>query len=322
MDIRMRYVKMVYEQRSFTRAAEKLFISQPSLSAMVKKVEAELGTAIFDRGTTPLELTEAGQAYIEYIEEIEQNEALLNEKLWDIQNLNKGHISVGGSNYILANILPLILQCIMPYYPGIVFETVEENSFSLHQMLLSGALDFVIDSSSTEDSSLSYHNLFEERILLAVPTQDPINSRLIQYQINVSDLGHIQWKSICLPHELARMVLNRPFILLKSENDMYQRARDVFLYFKLQPQVILYLDQLNTSLQYTAHGLGSSFVTDTLFQYGNHYPNICLYAIDTPSCQRKLCVVHKRGKYISKAGKLFIQTAQKLFFVDIKNENL
>ena len=94
----MRYVKMVYEQGSFTKAAEKLFISQPSLSAMVKKTETELGTAIFDRSSTPLELTEAGQAYLEYIDATARNEALLNEKLWDIQNLNKGHICIGGSN--------------------------------------------------------------------------------------------------------------------------------------------------------------------------------------------------------------------------------
>ena len=94
----MRYVKMVYEQGSFTKAAEKLFISQPSLSAMVKKTETELGAAIFDRSSTPLELTEAGQAYLEYIDATARNEALLNEKLWDIQNLNKGHICIGGSN--------------------------------------------------------------------------------------------------------------------------------------------------------------------------------------------------------------------------------
>ena len=57
MDTRMRYIKTVYEQRSFTKAAEKLYISQPSLSAMVKKAESELGAAIFDRSANPLELT-------------------------------------------------------------------------------------------------------------------------------------------------------------------------------------------------------------------------------------------------------------------------
>lgn len=313
MDTRMRYIKMVYEQRSFTKAAEKLYISQPSLSAMIKKAEAELGTAIFDRSSTPLELTEAGQAYIEYIEATARNEALLNEKLWDIQNLNKGHICIGGSNYILSNILPLILRRMIPRYPGIVFETVETNSFLLHQMLLTGTLDLVIDSSSTEAPSLVYHDLFEEHILLAIPAADPINDRLMQYQITPQQLAVPGQERRCLPSELARATLEHPFILLKSENDMYQRASAVFRHYKLQPQVLLQLDQLNTSLQYTVYGLGYSFVTDTLFRYGKNPPDICLYAVDVPSCWRKLCIVHKKGKYISKAGRLFIQTAQEIF---------
>lgn len=313
MDTRMRYIKMVYEQRSFTKAAEKLHISQPSLSAMVKKTEAELGAAIFDRSSTPMELTEAGQAYMEYIEATARNEALLNEKLWDIQNLNKGHLRVGGSNYILSNILPPLLQRIIPRYPGIVFETVETNSFQLHQMLLTGALDLVIDSSSTEAPSLIYHDLFEEHILLAIPAADPMNGRLAGYRISPRQLADPGLERRSLPRALARAALEHPFILLKSENDMYQRASGVFRHYKLQPQVLLQLDQLNTSLQYTAYGLGYSFVTDTLFRYGKGHPDICLYAVDAPSCWRKLCIVHKRGKYVSQAGKLFIQTAQEIF---------
>lgn len=313
MDTRMRYIRMVYEQRSFTKAAEKLYISQPSLSAMVKKAEAELGAAIFDRSAVPLELTEAGQAYMDFIEETARNEAILNEKLWDIQNLNKGHVCVGGSNYILSNILPLVLRRILPSYPDILFETVEENSFSLRQMLFSGALDLVIDSSSAEDSALIYHRLFEERILLAVPAADPVNERLAPYRIIAAQLADKEWTELCLPPEHMRAALKRPFILLKSENDMYQRASAVFRHYKLQPRVVLQLDQLNTSLQYTGYGLGCSLVTDTLFRYGSIRPDICLYAIDAPACRRRLCVVHKKGKYISKAGNLFIQTAQEIF---------
>ena len=65
----------------------------------------------------------------------------------------------------------------LPNYPGIIFETVEENSFSLRQMLLAGTLDLVIDSSSTESPTLLYHDLFEEHILLAIPASDPINDK-------------------------------------------------------------------------------------------------------------------------------------------------
>ena len=60
----MEYIYTVYKERSFTKAAKKLFISQPSLSASVKHIEEKVGYPIFDRGTKPISLTECGRKYI------------------------------------------------------------------------------------------------------------------------------------------------------------------------------------------------------------------------------------------------------------------
>ena len=125
METRLKYVYEVYLAGSFTKAAQKLYISQPSLSAMVKKAEADLGSTIFERTCSPLELTEEGQAYIEFIQQGMKNEDILNEKLSDIRNLSKGRIRVGGSNYVLSSIMPEILKHILFQYPGIQIELVE-----------------------------------------------------------------------------------------------------------------------------------------------------------------------------------------------------
>ena len=66
----MEYIYTVYKERSFTKAAKKLFISQPSLSASVKHIEEKVGYPIFDRGTKPISLTECGRKYIESVEKI------------------------------------------------------------------------------------------------------------------------------------------------------------------------------------------------------------------------------------------------------------
>jgi len=68
------YVYAVWQERSFSKAAARLYISQPSLSAKIKKIEDELGAVIFDRSTTPLRLTEFGQIYINAITEVKQIE--------------------------------------------------------------------------------------------------------------------------------------------------------------------------------------------------------------------------------------------------------
>ena len=70
------YVYEVYEEKSFSKAAQKLYISQPALSTAIKKVEKKLGRPIFDRSTNPISLTPSGEIYIEAIEKLfalEQN---------------------------------------------------------------------------------------------------------------------------------------------------------------------------------------------------------------------------------------------------------
>ena len=313
METRYRYVYEVYTERSFTKAAEKLYISQPSLSAMVKKVETELGAAIFDRSASPLELTEEGQAFIEYIQQGLQNEDILSEKLADIQNLHTGKLRIGGSNYVLSSIMPQIIKQIQDQHPRIKFELVEERSFALRKLLEDGELDLVIDSFDIQENPLFCHRLFTERILLAVPSKDPINSKLSSYRITPSRLATKKYTDILLPHESAVELLRKPFVLLKTENNMYQQAINTFHSFDIQPSIRLSLDQLITSLQYTEAGLGCSFVTDTLFHYDNRKHDVCLYALDGRYTHRDMSIVHKKNRYLSNAARMFIQVAQEHF---------
>jgi DNA-binding transcriptional LysR family regulator len=314
MDAKLRYVYMVYKEKSFTRAAERLYISQPSLSAMVKKAEQEFGAIIFDRTSSPLELTQAGQAYIEYIERVSQCEDTLNEKLWDIQNLGKGSVRLGGSNYVLSSIVPLILRQLMPRYPGIQIELIEEKSSTLRRMIQEKELDLVIDSFYLEDEALVYHHLLDEQILLAIPEGDEANERLRPFRLTPGQIRQGGSPSAPLPAEEIRQLLARPFILLKPENDMFRQAKIIFDQFDRKPEALLQLDQLVTSLQYTEAALGCSFVTDTLFRYGDWGKHIYLYAVgEQRSPSRELCIVHKRGKYVSNPCRLLIQTAQQVF---------
>ena len=89
------YVLEVYKERSFSKAAQNLFISQPSLSARIKKIEEELGTTLFDRSSCPLQLTESGRIYIEAAQEIAQIEQNVENHINSLNTLKTGHISIG-----------------------------------------------------------------------------------------------------------------------------------------------------------------------------------------------------------------------------------
>ena len=94
----MRYIYEVYKERSFSKAAQNLYISQPSLSAAVKKIENRIGAPLFDRSTSPIRLTDCGREYIRCAEKIMdiQNEF---ENFINGQNeLQTGQLSIGASN--------------------------------------------------------------------------------------------------------------------------------------------------------------------------------------------------------------------------------
>ena len=90
------YIYEIYREKSFSVAAKKFFVSQPALSAMVKKVETGLGVTIFDRSTSPITLTEAGKIYIKSIEEMRSLKKRLQEELNDLCALKTGTLVVSG----------------------------------------------------------------------------------------------------------------------------------------------------------------------------------------------------------------------------------
>ena len=84
MQQEMEYIYEVYRERNFTRAAENLFITQPALSMAIQKAEERIGIPIFDRSTRPISLTDAGEAYIEYIESARHLDAEFDRHIRDI----------------------------------------------------------------------------------------------------------------------------------------------------------------------------------------------------------------------------------------------
>ena len=113
----MEYVYEVYKEKSFSKAARKMFISQPSLSANVKRVEQKLGYPIFDRSTKPLELTEFGKNYIRSIEQILSVKNEFANYVNDLGDLKTGNLILGGSSLFSSWILPPLMGEFARRYP-------------------------------------------------------------------------------------------------------------------------------------------------------------------------------------------------------------
>ena len=305
------YVWEVYKTKSFTKAAENLYISQPSLSAAIKKLEENLGAQLFERLGGGVQLTEIGKEYILAAEKILEIQNEFDKRVSDIHNLETGKISVGGTNYLSSYLLPKIVKRFKELYPKIDVTLVEANSLTLCNMIKNGELDIIIDSFDETLKEYDGEALTNEKILLCVPKEYEINKSLSDFSISPEEIFE-NW-NVCerIPPISLKKFKNQSFITLKHGNDMAHRAEEFFEESEICPEISFTVDQLNISYALSASGMGACFLTDTLFKYGKLFKgDVVLYNIDVKKPYRTLYVAYKKNKYVSFATRKFIELAK------------
>lgn len=306
----MDYVYAVFEERSFTRAAEKLYISQPALSSTIKKLEKDLGYPIFERSGKEIRPTYVGEKYLQAAEEIRLIRKNLEREIDDLLHLRKGKIVVGSTTFIVSNVLPVLLKRFGEKYPDIEIEILVEQSTVLYEKLEKGLVDIAIDNALAREPDYCYIPLFQEHILLGVPEDMPINQSCRKLQLPAETIRSRNCDYSQLPKVSVSKFQELPFILLKSGNKMRQLSGSIFSESGINPRVCFEFDQLMTSISFAESGFGICFLTDTILRYVGPCKNIVYYQPDTAFADRTLYVLHKKNKYLSFACKELIAFLQ------------
>ena len=158
------YIRTVAQEGNITAAAKKLYVSQPSLSQMIRQVETEYGVTLFDRTVSPLRLTYAGEKYLEAANVmLTANERLENE-LREIRQENSGLLRLGISVQRAIQILPVALPWFTMQYPKVSVDLREEGSARLEKLLEDGEIDLALAAIESVSPQLSY-TLIEKEII-------------------------------------------------------------------------------------------------------------------------------------------------------------
>lgn len=302
-----KYVYEVYKERSFTKAAQNLYISQPSLSARIKKIEVIIGEPLFDRSTTPLQLTEVGKVYIEAAEEITQIEQRVENYINDLAGLKTGNLAVGASTLFAAYVVPSLITQFNQKFPDVYIQLIEGNTAELEEMLGSNALDFVIDNYHY-DSILYNKELYcEENILLAVPKHFAVNEELGMYQLsykNIKNKNYLNQKYPAVP--LGRFA-DLPFIMLTQGNDTRTRGDRLCRNVGFKPNIVLEFNQQSTAYMASSTQLGATFISDILVSQLPTFENLVYYKLDGEEAKRKVFFYYKTHKYKTRVMEEFIR---------------
>ena len=302
-----KYVYEVYKERSFTKAAQNLYISQPSLSARIKKIEEIIGEPLFDRSTTPLQLTEVGKVYIEAAEEITQIEQRVENYINDLAGLKTGNLAVGASTLFAAYVVPSLITQFNQKFPDVHIQLIEGNTAELEEMLGSNALDFVIDNYHY-DSILYNKELYcEENILLAVPKHFSVNEELKEYQLSYENIKSKKYLSRKYPAVPLERFANLPFIMLTQGNDTRTRGDRLCRNVGFKPNIVLEFNQQSTAYMASSTQLGATFISDILVSQLPAFENLVYYKLDGEEAKRKVFFYYKTHKYKTRVMEEFIR---------------
>ena len=299
----------IAKEQSFSKAAQKLFIAQPSLSLMVKNLEEDLGTPLFDRSCKPIRLTEAGREYIRATEQIREIEQDYQEYILRLNNLETGSLRIGSNQLLSSLVLPKYIAHFMQAYPNIQLSLLDANSTWLENAISTGELDIVIDNSVLSSDVFEQKYLASEHLLLAVPAPFPENDTCKDYQLSYLDILENRHIDHTKPVPLE-VFSETPFILMNRDNDTRKQTNAIFQEMNFSPTVLFELDRLTTLYSYVEQGTAASLVSDTLVRNirGVNQENIVFYMLPTKHNRRSIYASYKKNKYCTRAMSTLIES--------------
>lgn len=177
-DRELLYVTTIAQEGSLTRAARKLYITQPALSHSLTGIERELGQPLFRRESRGLVLTYAGERYCKAAREILKMYGDLEQELGEIEGLRRGRVLLGMTRFLSMELMPEVLPQYRARYPGIEVQLWEEPSNRLLEMLSTRQLDFGVINLTREEAeqmerSYDCRLLYRDPFVIAVARGTP-----------------------------------------------------------------------------------------------------------------------------------------------------
>lgn len=304
----MEYIYMVYKEHSFSKAAEKLHISQPSLSATIKKTENKFGIPIFNRKTYPISLTPFGIEYISSMEKIFEIENSLKNFVQEVDSLQKGNLSIGASSLSIAHFIPKTIFKFKQTYPNIKLHVLETSTMQSKQLLDSGTVDIIITNRPLAPKDYGKKLLYHEHLVVSVPKNNPVNKKLKSKQLTIKDIKQ----------GIPSAILNKkgvsvaefkdvPFIFMRQDDYLRFCSDMLFEEKHIIPNIILEVEETAIAQNFTQYGLGASIFSYTRIgrQYKND--NAVYYVINSKYAARDAFLYYKKSVMPTIAMKKFIE---------------
>jgi LysR family hydrogen peroxide-inducible transcriptional activator len=279
----LRYFCAVARHGTFTRASEVEHVAQPSLSQQILKLEAELGSKLFDRLPRSAKLTVFGEAFLPKAERILRELEEAKTELQEMAGNEKGDVVVGIIPTIAAYLLPKLLQGFAARHPLVSVKIVEDITPTLLQRLREGTIDMAVVALPVPGSELAAEELFEEKFYAVLPQR---HARAKRTSLSLAELNR------------------EPFLLLKEGHCFRDSLIAACQKSKMSPSVVFESGQFATILAMVSAGMGVSAVPAMAVQ---PHPGCKFIPISGEHSARKVGIITRKHHYETRAQRLLMK---------------
>ena len=286
----LRILKAIATEKNFTKAAELLYLSQPSLSKQIKTLEKNLDVVLINRENNKISLTDNGKVFLEYSERIL---ALCEEScraLIDLKNGERGNLTVGASQTIGTYLMPRVLALFAQNYPQIDLKVQVNSTRVIAKNVINREIDIAVVGGEIPDElkkNLTVENFVEDEFSLIVSKSHPFAAKKI---ITKEDLYHLN------------------FITLNSNSTIRKFIENILTQNRIetkQLKIIMQLNSIEGIKTAVSLGLGAAFVSSSAIEKEIELNTIKILKIENIRITRILSIISNSEYYKAKAFDFF-----------------
>ena len=290
----MQYAVLLAETGSFSQLAEKLKLSQPALSKHILSLEKELQVQLFDRATSPVTLTAAGEHFVREARELLHRENQLLRSMDQFRSGEKGQLVIGTTPFRSAYLLPPVVQKVQEKFPGIHIRLIEEGSELLRKDVTDGKFDFAVVNLPVDEAVLDTVPMEPDQLVLVVP-----NTLLSRFpalaattQVNFRDCAQL------------------PFVVVGAQQEMRILFEKLCAQSDILPNIAAEVVGLTTAWEMVCSGVAATLLPlQFVRQVITHRPVTVIRLCQEVSL-RQPAVAVRRGQYLSPAAQYAISLLQ------------
>ncbi|GGD01937.1 cidABC operon transcriptional activator CidR [Pontibacillus salipaludis] len=288
MDIKhLQYFIAVSRFNSFTRAAEELYLTQPTISKMIKNLEEDLGVVLFDRSRKKLTLTHAGKVILKQAKVIDAAYQDLEVEINQLVELKKGEIRIGLPPLMDTTFFSTMIGQFHEKYPHITFQFMEHGSKRIEEQVANEEIDIGIVVLPTKEGTFEHLTFSKEKLKLIVPPSHPLAKR---NEISLRDLKNEEF-----------ILFNKDFVLRER---IVQSCRQA----GFEPTVRSESSQWDFIEEMVACKLGITLLPESVIK--NLHRDLCPIPVQAPSLTWELDIIWNPDHYLSHAAQEWVDFVQ------------